>query len=67
MFVLQDSLGACAPQVSGVELESMISSVKDLLPALGDGFIEVKLPLVSSTFEFKVCRFCNRFRYFFGH
>ncbi|XP_014676677.1 PREDICTED: activating signal cointegrator 1 complex subunit 2-like [Priapulus caudatus] len=37
-----DSLdeGACAgPKLSGVELESLISSVKDLLPDLGDGFI----------------------------
>ena len=33
--------GACAPRVSGVELESLISSVKDLLPDLGEGFIEV--------------------------
>lgn len=39
--ILQDSLGACAPQVTGVELDSLISSVKDLLPELGEGFIEV--------------------------
>jgi hypothetical protein len=33
--------GACAPTISGVELESLISSVHDLLPDLGEGFIEV--------------------------
>lgn len=38
---LQDTLGACMPQVSGVELDSMVSSIKDLLPELGEGFIEV--------------------------
>ncbi|KAL4228568.1 Activating signal cointegrator 1 complex subunit 2 [Mactra antiquata] len=38
-----DDLGACSTQVSGVELESMISSVKDLLPELGDGFVELCL------------------------
>ncbi|XP_030741320.1 activating signal cointegrator 1 complex subunit 2 isoform X1 [Echinops telfairi] len=30
---------ALAPPVSGVELDSLISQVKDLLPDLGDGFI----------------------------
>ncbi len=39
--MLQAELGACAPRVSGVELESLISSVKDLLPDLGEGFIQV--------------------------
>ncbi|XP_053372909.1 LOW QUALITY PROTEIN: activating signal cointegrator 1 complex subunit 2-like [Mercenaria mercenaria] len=38
-----DAVGACAPQVTGVELESMVSSVKDLLPELGEGFIELCL------------------------
>ncbi|XP_060572679.1 activating signal cointegrator 1 complex subunit 2-like isoform X1 [Ruditapes philippinarum] len=38
-----DIVGACAPQVTGVELDSMVSSVKDLLPDLGEGFIEVCL------------------------
>lgn len=28
-----------APRVSGVELDSLISQVKDLLPDLGEGFI----------------------------
>ena len=37
----QEDLGACAPRVSGIELESLITSVKDLLPDLGEGFIEV--------------------------
>jgi hypothetical protein len=27
----------------GVELESLITEVKDILPHLGDGFVEVKL------------------------
>ena len=27
----------------GIELESMVSSVKDLLPDLGEGFIEVNI------------------------
>ncbi|CAH1268350.1 ASCC2 [Branchiostoma lanceolatum] len=32
--------GACAfPQPSGVEMESLISAVRDLLPELGEGFI----------------------------
>ncbi|XP_077985044.1 activating signal cointegrator 1 complex subunit 2-like isoform X2 [Glandiceps talaboti] len=31
--------GACAASVSGIQLESYISAVKDLLPELGDGFI----------------------------
>ncbi|XP_060081459.1 activating signal cointegrator 1 complex subunit 2-like [Ylistrum balloti] len=35
--------GACAARKTGVELESLISSVKDLLPDLGEGFIEVCL------------------------
>lgn len=37
-------MGACAPRKTGVELESMIASVKDLLPDLGEGFIEVGKP-----------------------
>ena len=32
---------AAAPGVSGIELDSLIFAVKDLLPELGDGFIEV--------------------------
>ena len=36
------------PRVSGVQLESLISSVKDLLPDLGEGFIEVSTLLVIS-------------------
>uniref|UniRef100_T1JAJ9 CUE domain-containing protein n=1 Tax=Strigamia maritima TaxID=126957 RepID=T1JAJ9_STRMM len=36
--------GACASEaVTGVELQSLISQVKDLLPDLGDGFIEACL------------------------
>ena len=35
--------GAGASRISGIELESLISNVKDLLPDLGDGFIEVLL------------------------
>ena len=38
---MQDLAGACAPRVTGVELDSLVSSVKDLLPDLGEGFIEV--------------------------
>ncbi|XP_048774497.2 activating signal cointegrator 1 complex subunit 2-like isoform X3 [Ostrea edulis] len=38
-----DAMGACAPRKTGVELESMIASVKDLLPDLGEGFIEICL------------------------
>lgn len=38
-----DALGACASQITGVELDSLISSVKDLLPELGEGFIELCL------------------------
>ncbi|XP_052059611.1 activating signal cointegrator 1 complex subunit 2-like [Mytilus californianus] len=34
--------GACSePRKTGVELESLVSSVKDLLPDLGEGFIEL--------------------------
>lgn len=36
-------MGACAPVKTGVELDSMIAAVKDLLPDLGDGFIELCL------------------------
>ena len=44
IFMFQDAdLGACAPRKSGVELESLITSVHDLLPDLGEGFIEVCL------------------------
>lgn len=36
--------GACSePRKTGIELESMISSVQDLLPDLGEGFIELCL------------------------
>ena len=38
-----EDLGACAPKVRGPELESMISSVHDLLPDLGEGFIKICL------------------------
>ncbi|XP_036209524.1 activating signal cointegrator 1 complex subunit 2 isoform X3 [Myotis myotis] len=41
-FLLCQCLGAAAalgPPVSGVELDSLISQVKDLLPDLGEGFI----------------------------
>jgi hypothetical protein len=31
--------------VTGVELDSLISEVKDILPHLGDGFVEVTLVL----------------------
>lgn len=34
-------MGASAPRKTGVELESLITEVKDLLPGLGDGFLEV--------------------------
>ena len=33
--------GACASTKKGVELDSMIAAVKDLLPELGEGFVEV--------------------------
>ena len=33
--------GACARRITGVELDSLITSVHDLLPDLGQGFIEV--------------------------
>ncbi|XP_078682553.1 activating signal cointegrator 1 complex subunit 2-like isoform X1 [Branchiostoma floridae x Branchiostoma belcheri] len=37
---LQGLEGACAfPQPSGVEMDSLISAVRDLLPELGEGFI----------------------------
>lgn len=39
----EDLMGACAPVKTGVELDSMIAAVKDLLPDLGDGFIELCL------------------------
>ena len=38
-----EEMGACAPKITGVELQSLISSVKDLLPDLGEGFIEICL------------------------
>lgn len=39
-----DYEGACSePRKIGIELESMVSSVKDLLPDLGEGFIELCL------------------------
>ncbi|XP_071095165.1 activating signal cointegrator 1 complex subunit 2-like [Haliotis cracherodii] len=38
-----DLHGACAPRPSNIEIDSLVSSVKDLLPELGDGFIEVLL------------------------
>lgn len=38
-----EALGACAPRVNGIELESLTSSVKDLFPELGDGFIKLCL------------------------
>ncbi|XP_062615224.1 activating signal cointegrator 1 complex subunit 2-like [Saccostrea cucullata] len=38
-----DDMGACAPRKTGVELDSLIAAVKDLLPDLGEGFIELCL------------------------
>ncbi|XP_064651306.1 activating signal cointegrator 1 complex subunit 2-like [Lineus longissimus] len=38
-----ERLGACAASVSGIELDSLICAVKDLLPHLGPGFIQVCL------------------------
>ena len=38
---LQGSAAAATNQLSGIELDSLICSVKDLFPDLGDGFIEV--------------------------
>lgn len=38
-----EALGACAPRVNGIELDSLTSSVKDLFPELGDGFIRLCL------------------------
>ncbi|KAK3769238.1 hypothetical protein RRG08_005185 [Elysia crispata] len=38
-----DDCGAGCPRPSDVEFESLISSVKDLLPHLGEGFIELAL------------------------
>jgi len=35
--------GACASRITGVELDSLISSVLDLLPDLGGGFIKLCL------------------------
>ena len=46
MFTWQDDvIGACAAvrHCTEVEIQSMITSVKDLLPELGDGFIEVSV------------------------
>ncbi|KAL5020282.1 hypothetical protein ScPMuIL_003174 [Solemya velum] len=37
------SQGACAPEISPVELDSLITSVKDLLPEFGEGFLEICL------------------------
>ncbi|XP_071841614.1 activating signal cointegrator 1 complex subunit 2-like [Apostichopus japonicus] len=37
------AMGASAPRKTGVELESLITEVKDLLPGLGDGFLEICL------------------------
>ncbi|ELT91381.1 hypothetical protein CAPTEDRAFT_220768 [Capitella teleta] len=39
----QETIGACAPKMKGIELDSLISSVHDLLPDLGEGFIELCL------------------------
>jgi hypothetical protein len=33
-------------RVTGVELDSLITEVKDILPHLGDGFVEVNTLLV---------------------
>lgn len=38
-----EAAGACAARVTGIQLDSLISSVKDLLPDLGEGFIELCL------------------------
>ncbi|XP_052804831.1 activating signal cointegrator 1 complex subunit 2-like [Mya arenaria] len=38
-----DSGASSAPAVTGVQLDSLISSIKDLLPELGEGFIELCL------------------------
>lgn len=38
-----EELGACAPRKTGIELESLIYTIKDLLPDLGDGFIKLCL------------------------
>lgn len=38
-----EGAGACAPKITGVQLQSLISSVKDVLPELGEGFIELCL------------------------
>lgn len=35
---------------SGVELDSLISEVKDILPDLGDGFVQVCLVISTSHF-----------------
>jgi len=45
---MQESAGACALAVTGIELDSLITSVRDLLPDLGEGFIEVTWTLVAS-------------------
>jgi len=41
LLTVQEPGGACAPAVTGIELDSLITSVRDLLPDLGEGFIEV--------------------------
>ncbi|XP_074652104.1 activating signal cointegrator 1 complex subunit 2-like isoform X2 [Tubulanus polymorphus] len=40
---LSEGNGACAMRKTGIELESLVSAVKDLLPNLGNGFIEICL------------------------
>ena len=49
LSVFQDMLGACAtlPSLTPIEIDSAISAVKDLLPELGDGFVEVKCRQIS--------------------
>lgn len=37
-------LGACSLDVSGVELKSLVTQVKDLLPDLPDCYVEVRVP-----------------------
>ena len=39
-------------RLTGIELDSMISSVKDLLPYLGEGFIEVNIIIEYLVLEF---------------
>lgn len=46
LCVLKDmEMAACAPlkKMSDFEIQSLVSNVKDLLPDLGDGFIEVRI------------------------